>query len=86
MNTMNFYPEFTLTAGDLTNGAVNTYEVNFSSSVYMVEGDILNLHFPSTVLLTDKIKCLTPEEHSTEPLKTKQLISTISCNANRQTL
>jgi hypothetical protein len=86
MNTMNFYPEFSLTASDLTNGAINTYKVEFVSKVFMVEGDILNLHFPPTVLLTDQVKCLTPQQNSSTPLKFKQLISEISCNGNRQTL
>jgi len=53
MNTMNFYPKFSLTPSDLTNGAINTYRVDFESKVFMLDGDILNLHFPPTVLLTD---------------------------------
>jgi hypothetical protein len=69
MNTMNFYPEFTITPSSLINGAINTYRVDFTSKVYMIEGDILNLHFPPTVHLTDKVKCLTPQENSSTPLK-----------------
>ena len=46
MNRMNFFEEFKVTPSDATNGAVNTYVVEFKSKVFMIENDILNIVFP----------------------------------------
>jgi len=49
MNNMNVFEDLTVTPSDETNGAVNVYEVNFKTKVFILESDILNIEFPLSV-------------------------------------
>lgn len=86
MNNMNVFSDFKITPADQTNGAVNMYEVEFKSNVFIFKNDILNIEFPLTVQLTENIRCITPQEKAGKPLTDKPLINSIQCNANRQIL